>query len=128
MTPIESKLKIIEERVKALPPHNLELKVYRDQIMIECDISTNAEAYGTLISWAPSDLTLLLQITRRLMAATEFYADVDNWESRDRSRTTGNKCFDIMLFDFDRELNPKQDYAGKTARAALLDVQKMCGE
>ncbi len=62
------------------------------------------------------------ELTQRLAEARgviEFYASKENWESDDASRSTGNKTFDVCLFDFDRNLEPKKDYAGAKARAYL---------
>jgi hypothetical protein len=53
----------------------------------------------------------------------EFYASKESWESDDKSRSTGNKTFDVCLFDFDRSLEPKKDYAGAKARAFLKKHQ-----
>ena len=59
-----------------------------------------------------------------LVRALEFYADTNNWDYEKtgdlgKSRATGNTCYDIMLFDFDRSHTNRSDYAGKTARQAL---------
>jgi hypothetical protein len=53
--------------------------------------------------------------------ALEFYGDKENYNSEDYSRTTGNKVYDIVLFDFERGL--KKDYAGRRAREALAKVR-----
>lgn len=60
---------------------------------------------------------------KKLRTALEFYANKDNYGSDDTSRATGNKCFDIVLFDFER--GEKEDYAGRRARIALaLRIQE----
>lgn len=54
-----------------------------------------------------------------LRSACEFYGAKKSYESVDKSLTTGNKVYDIILFDFDRNFEKKKDYAGKKAREAL---------
>lgn len=61
----------------------------------------------------------LKEKVRKLREALEFYADTENYDSADISRATGNKVYDILLFDFTRNLKVKKDYAGKRAREAL---------
>jgi hypothetical protein len=63
-----------------------------------------------------------------LRDALEFYGDKENYESRDKSRTTGNKVYDIVLFDFDRNFENKKDYAGKKAREALKNDDEIMGD
>lgn len=64
--------------------------------------------------------TMLIEsYVMRLQQAEEvirFYADPDRYGSDDVSRTTGNKQFDIVCFDFDRNFKPGEDYAGRRAR------------
>jgi len=52
-----------------------------------------------------------------------FYMDYENYGSDDKSRATGNDCYDIILCDFDRNINGK-DYAGKKAREYFADKEK----
>jgi hypothetical protein len=58
-----------------------------------------------------------------LLGAISFYAKLENWE-RDKTKAgislaSGNECFDICLFDFERN-NPKgKDYCGRRARESL---------
>jgi len=61
---------------------------------------------------------------KRYEEALGFYADPDNYGSDDVSRSTGNKQFDIICFDFDRDYNTGEDYGGKRARAALAKYRK----
>ncbi len=59
----------------------------------------------------------------RVVEALKFYADEERWgDSKDIARPTGNKCFDICLFDFDRSFKKGIDVAGAKARQALKDV------
>lgn len=51
--------------------------------------------------------------------ALRFYADKETYDCKYKSQATGNKVFDIVCFDFDRNLDPKMDYAGKRARECL---------
>lgn len=55
-----------------------------------------------------------------LEKALKFYANKKNYASDDRSLATGNQCYDIVLFDFNR--GKKRDYAGARARKALRDA------
>lgn len=57
----------------------------------------------------------------KLEGALKFYADTENWGSDDHSMTTGNRTYDVCLFDFSRDLSKQKDFAGKRARAALED-------
>jgi len=64
------------------------------------------------------DVELINKLCMRLEDAEQalkFYADKKSYGSDDVSRSTGNECFDIVLFDFER--GKKRDYAGKRARA-----------
>lgn len=67
----------------------------------------------------------LLPLLQKAVEMATFYADKENYESRDKSLTTGNKVYDIILFDFDRNLEKKKDYAGKKAREFLAELTKM---
>lgn len=62
-----------------------------------------------------------------LIKALRFYADFENWDSDKTdagiSAATKNRCHDIALYDFDRNLNGK-DYAGKRARQCLRDIKR----
>lgn len=84
-----------------------------------------ASGSGQFCGWAKLALALDEAITdrdeeiKRLRDALEFYANPDTYGSDDKSRTTGNECFDIVCFDFTRDFKPRLDYAGARARAAL---------
>ncbi len=56
---------------------------------------------------------------KRYETALEFYANPDTYGQDDVSRTTGNKQFDIVCFDSDRDFKKGIDMSGKRARAAL---------
>lgn len=56
---------------------------------------------------------------KRYEEALEFYANPDTYGQDDVSRTTGNKQFDIVCFDSDRNFKKGIDMSGKRARAAL---------
>ena len=54
--------------------------------------------------------------------ALEFYGDSSNYESHDISRADGLPCYDILCFDFDRNVRGKH-LAGKRARKALKEIK-----
>lgn len=56
---------------------------------------------------------------KRYEDVLKFYADPDTYGADDVSRTTGNKQFDIVCFDSDRDFKKGIDMSGKRARAAL---------
>lgn len=62
----------------------------------------------------------LQTLLREAIAVIEFYGDYKNFESDDISRTDGKKCYDIILFDFERSVN-NGHYAGKRARTFLQE-------
>jgi len=65
-------------------------------------------------------------VVRKLKIAVEalkFYANKENYESNDINRNTNNKVYDIVLFDFDRNLEPKKDFAGSKARQAIKQIE-----
>jgi hypothetical protein len=60
---------------------------------------------GMSLALTPSTVA---EIVDELIAAREtiaFYGDIETYGSDDKSRATGNKTFDIVLFDFDRFYN-----------------------
>lgn len=63
----------------------------------------------------------MLALIDRYRTALEFYANPEAYGSNDKSRSTGNECYDIVCFDFDRNFKPRQDYAGARARTALSE-------
>lgn len=59
-----------------------------------------------------------------LLEAVKFYANKENYNSEDICRPTGNKVYDVCLFDFDRDFEPGKDFAGKRAREALKEFRE----
>lgn len=53
----------------------------------------------------------------------EFYANLKSYESQDNSRSTGDQVYDIILYDFSRNLSDRKDYAGKRARECLARIK-----
>ncbi len=72
----------------------------------------------------PAHVLKLNALLREMAEALEFYADLETYGSDDASRSTGNKCFDVVCFDFSRNLKRGKDYAGKRAREALARFQE----
>lgn len=72
-----------------------------------------------------SEIERLVALNQKYKEALEFYANKDNYGTDDKSRTTGNITYDICLFDFDRNMGPGQDFAGRRARVALSDPVKI---
>lgn len=53
----------------------------------------------------------------------KFYADTENYATLDTNRFTGNEVYDVLLFDFTRDLQKGHDYAGKKAREYLQKME-----
>lgn len=69
-----------------------------------------------LLDLSKKELSDLRAFAEKAKEVIGFYGGKENYECEDISRTTGNKVFDILTFDFDRNLEPKKDYAGRRAR------------
>lgn len=80
----------------------------RRKAIIEANAESLARAY-----------LALLEKNAVLEDAVKFYADKETYGSNDASRTDGGECFDVVCFDFDRNLEPGKHFAGKLAREAL---------
>lgn len=58
----------------------------------------------------------------KAIKALEFYASISTYGSDDISRSTGNRCYDIVLFDLTRDFKTGEDYAGSRARQTLKEI------
>ena len=80
--------------------------------------------YKAMMNRYKEELSTLTAKVKRYQEALEFYADPDTYGADDVSRTTGNKQFDIVCFDSDRDFKKGIDMSGKRARAALNEDKK----
>lgn len=92
----------------------------KNAILYNNDVINDAEKHHE------KQLATLHEALVAAVEALEFYGDKENYGSDDTSRRTGNKCFDIVLFDFER--GDKKDYAGSRARYTLSKIDKALGE
>lgn len=60
-------------------------------------------------------------LIKKLIECVEFYAEFENYGANDISRTDGKPCHNIILYDFDRNINGKH-YGGKKARQILKRI------
>ena len=90
------------------------------------DCKADAEYASMSMTVIPQLLETIEQLQREkaeLIEVVKFYADHRNYSSMDTNRITGNKVYDIILFDFDRDFKKKKDYAGKKARELLKKLE-----
>ena len=95
-----------------------ELNEKYDKVLSYTSESLDIDTAFTIVS-TNDEITKLKKSRDVLRKALAFYGDKENYESIDKSLTTGNKVYDIVLFDFDRNFENKKDYAGKKAREAI---------
>lgn len=91
-----------------------------DEYFRKAGASLTTQAFLAGASWALRESPTVKQMREAL----EFYADKEHYESLDTSRRSGNKVFDILLWDFDRDFEPGKDFAGQRARRALAALEQ----
>lgn len=119
---------------KSIEEQDRQLRIKMNKL-VESKFDTNSitEVYHKLfvdmvVYGAKARDAQLLEVVNELRDALKFYANKENYESKDTNRITNNKVYDIVLFDFTRNLEPKKDFAGSKARQSLTKVDQMLKE